>query len=59
MTRAGIEGKAHLEAIRHETAIAIRELLDKAHEAFDEAGGDWNGDDVEASVLALVADEDP
>lgn len=56
MTVAEIKDKLMLETIKHETAVAIRELLDAAEAKYDQAGGDWSGDDVESVVLELVTD---
>ncbi len=45
------------EKIKHETAIAIRDLLEAARKKYGAEA--WDDDSVEQAVLELVTEEDP
>jgi hypothetical protein len=60
MTKAQIQKAAQREALKHATATAIRDLLDKARKEYGAAR--WDEDGVEGQVIELVtgeAEEEP
>jgi hypothetical protein len=62
MTSKQIETKMNNEikktTIKHETAKAIRELLDKARKDYTAAGGEPDDDDLESGIMELVTEEE-
>jgi len=62
MTSKQIEAKMNSEikktTVKHETAKAIRELLDKARKDYEAAGGEPDDDDLESGILELVTEEE-
>lgn len=55
MTREQIEREAAREKVKHDTAIAIRGLLNEARDLYGRAR--WDAEDTELAVLALVTGE--
>lgn len=55
MTTEQIQAKADLEALKFSTAKQIREQLDAARRAADDAGED--ADEFESTIIELVTEE--
>lgn len=60
MTLDQIDRRKARDTIAHDTARAIRELLDAAAVRYNDLAGDedaWSDNEVESAILEMVAEE--
>ena len=50
-----IHSRKSLDAIKYDTAIRIREILDAARKEY---GDDWDNDEAESYILELVTEDE-